>query len=59
MNLLGFEAPTPSYAATRVRIEEQIKRYNRADLHQERQKEIMARYGVANATDLPIDLRAR
>ncbi|MFC4309401.1 DUF3526 domain-containing protein [Steroidobacter flavus] len=50
-------APTPSYAATRAKIEEQIKLYNRADLHQERQEAIIKRYGVANAAELPIDLR--
>lgn len=49
--------PTPSYATTRSRIEEQIKLYNRADLHQQRQKAILNRYGVTNAADLPIDLR--
>jgi ABC-2 type transport system permease protein len=50
-------APTPSYAATRAKIEEQIKLYNRADLHQERQDAILKQHGVANATDLSIDLR--
>lgn len=50
-------APTPSYAATRAKIEEQIRLYNRADLHQERQDAILRRHGVANLTDLPIDLR--
>jgi ABC-2 type transport system permease protein len=50
-------APTPSYAATRAKIDEQIKLYNRADLHQERQDAILKRYGVANDTELPIDLR--
>jgi ABC-2 type transport system permease protein len=50
-------APTPSYAAMRGRIEEQIKLYNRADLHQDRQKAIMSRHGVANASELPFDLR--
>lgn len=50
-------APTPSYAATRGRIEEQIKLYNRADLHQEREKVIVGRYGTTRAVDLPIDLR--
>lgn len=49
--------PTPSYAETRARIEEQIKLYNRADLHQERQQAILKRYGVASANDLTIDLR--
>jgi ABC-2 type transport system permease protein len=50
-------APTPSYAATRAKIERQIKLYNRADLHQERQDSILQRYGVANAAELPVDLR--
>jgi ABC-2 type transport system permease protein len=50
-------APTPSYAATRARIDEQIKLYNRADLHQERANEIIGRYGASNAAELPIDLR--
>ncbi|WP_129647394.1 DUF3526 domain-containing protein [Peristeroidobacter agariperforans] len=50
-------APTPSYAATRAKIEQQIKLYNRADLHQERQNDLLQRYGVANAAELPIDLR--
>lgn len=50
-------APTPSYAATRAKIEQQIKLYNRADLHQERQQVILERYGVADAAELPIDLR--
>lgn len=50
-------APTPSYAATRAKIEQQIKLYNRADLHQERQDSILQRYGVADAAELPIDLR--
>jgi ABC-2 type transport system permease protein len=50
-------APTPSYAATRARIEEQIKLYNRADLHQERQQAILSRHGVASAAELRIDLR--
>lgn len=50
-------APTPSYAATRARIEEQIKLYNRADLHQARQQAILKRHGVASATELRIDLR--
>ncbi|GFE79285.1 hypothetical protein GCM10011487_12850 [Steroidobacter agaridevorans] len=50
-------APTPSYAATRAKIEQQIKLYNRADLHQERQDDILQRHGVANAAELPIDLR--
>ena len=50
-------APTPSYAATRGRIEAEIKRYNRADLHQRRQEAIIARYNVASADALPIDLR--
>jgi ABC-2 type transport system permease protein len=50
-------APTPSYVATRSRIEEQIKLYNRADLHQQRQKSILSSYGVTDAADLPIDLR--
>ncbi len=50
-------APTPSYAATRASIDEQIKLYNRADLHQERQDAILKRHGVANAADLPTDLR--
>jgi ABC-2 type transport system permease protein len=50
-------APTPSYAATRAKIDQQIKLYNRADLHQQRQDAILARYGVANAAELPIDLR--
>lgn len=50
-------APTPSYTETRARIEEQIKLYNRADLHQERQNAILKQYGVDSATELPIDLR--
>jgi ABC-2 type transport system permease protein len=50
-------APTPSYAATRARIEEQIKLYNRADLHQQRQQAILERYGVNDSIALPIDLR--
>lgn len=50
-------APTPSYAATRAKIEQQIKLYNRADLHQERQDAILQRYGVASTAELPIDLR--
>lgn len=50
-------APTPSYAATRAHIEAQIKHYNRADLHQQRQEAILAKHGVRSASDLRIDLR--
>lgn len=50
-------APTLSYAATRAQIEEQIKHYNRADLHQQRQDAILAKHGVSSAADLRIDLR--
>lgn len=50
-------APTPLYSETRARIEEQIKLYNRADLHQQRQQAILAQYGVTDSKDLPIDLR--
>ncbi|MCI4592522.1 DUF3526 domain-containing protein [Sphingobium sp. BYY-5] len=50
-------APTPIYAETQARIETEIKRYNRADLHQQRQDAILARYGVEDARALPVDLR--
>ena len=54
---IEFIAPTPSYAATLARIEDRIKHYNRADLHQQRQEAMLDRYGVTSAADLPIDLR--
>jgi ABC-2 type transport system permease protein len=50
-------APTPAYADVQARIEAEIKRYNRADLHQQRERAILARYGAADAKRLPIDLR--
>lgn len=50
-------APTPAYADVQARIEAEIKRYNRADLHQQRGRAILARYGAADAKGLPIDLR--
>lgn len=50
-------APTPIYAETQARIEAEIKRYNRADLHQQRQDAILARYGVRDGGALPVDLR--
>jgi ABC-2 type transport system permease protein len=49
--------PTPSYELARERIDAAIKQYNRADLHQARQKAILARYGVTDPSALPIDLR--
>lgn len=50
-------APTPAYADVQARIEAEIKRYNRADRHQQRERAILARYGAADAKGLPIDLR--
>lgn len=50
-------APTPAYGDMQARIEAEIKRYNRADLHQDRERAILARYGVTNKEALPIDLR--
>lgn len=50
-------APTPIYAETQARIEAEIKRYNRADLHQQRQDAILTRHGVKDASALPVDLR--
>jgi ABC-2 type transport system permease protein len=55
--LIERVAPTPLYSETRARIEDQIKLYNRADLHQQRQQAILEQYGVTDARDLPIDLR--
>ncbi|MCC2978336.1 DUF3526 domain-containing protein [Sphingomonas sp. PL-96] len=49
-------APTPSQQTMIARVEDEIRRYNSGEANAERQRRLLARYGVRSVDELPVNL---